>query len=318
MKHCSEASKKTVKKYTAAILIVMILWAIIGYLFSTNYIRLNYLGASITALIMVLFIVQIERQIILGSKNAFAKWFRVIIGLVMAILGSVIIDQIVFSEDIEKHKILSVEEEVEDLLPKRTKELNYQKAQLDSLIAIKEEERALLIEEITNKPTIQMPSQSRSKIATKVPIVETINGEQVTNYKDTIVTQSSYTTTSIPNPKGDMIPQLNVQIDTLRSKHAKISQALINTRDNVRNELMGTKGFLDELEMMVKLLLSSPVSLVVWCLWFLFFLAIELFVLVSKYGDKANDYDKLIQHQLKVRMKSLDELVKNYSLVEKG
>ena len=44
-------------------------------------------------------------------------------------------------------------------------------------------------------------------------------------------------------------------------------------------------------------------------LWFIFFLAIELFVLVSKYGDTENDYDKVIQHQKDVRIRALDALI---------
>lgn len=311
LKHCSEASKKTVKKYTAALLIVMVLWAVIGYLFSRNYIRLDYIGAGLTAFIMVVFIVQIERQIILGSKNSFAKWFRVIIGLVMAVLGSVIIDQIVFTEDIEKHKIMSVDEEVELLLPKRTMELNSQKLELDTLIGLKEFERAHIIQDVTDNPTIKIPTQTSTKTTKKIPYTINENGIDRTLYKDTIVVDYSYTTSSIPNPKAEMISGIDTQIQALLDKRDKISKDMLDIRTNVRKELMDTKGFLDELEMMVKLLLSSPVSLIVWLLWFLFFLAIELFVLVSKYGDKENDYDKLIQHQLKVRMKSLDELLKN-------
>ena len=108
MKSSSEASKKSVKKYTAALLIVMILWSLIGFLFTREYIKLDFIGASIAAIVMAVIIIQVERQIILGAKNGFAMTFRIVIGLVMAVLGSVIIDQIIFKDDIEKKKLFFI------------------------------------------------------------------------------------------------------------------------------------------------------------------------------------------------------------------
>lgn len=45
---------------------------------------------------MIVMVIQIERQIILSiGKNKLATWFRVIIGIVMAVIGSVILDHYV-------------------------------------------------------------------------------------------------------------------------------------------------------------------------------------------------------------------------------
>jgi len=46
---------------------------------------------------------------------------------------------------------------------------------------------------------------------------------------------------------------------------------------------------------------------------FFFFFSIELFVLVSKFGDSKNDYDRTIMHQLEVRLIMIEELTKQYS-----
>lgn len=310
IKSCSEASKKSVKKYTSALLIVMILWALIGFLFTREYIRLDIIGSSIAALTMVIIIVQVERQIILGTKNNFAVGFRILIGLVMAILGSVIIDQIVFKEDIEKQKLFTIEDEVNRILPKRTKDIKNQVATLDSILIGKELERNFLIDEITKKPTIKIPSSSITKIPKTIIYTKVIDGQEKEFLKDTTVVERTYATTSIANPKTDFLPKLDDQIQKLRNNRNELSQQLIEIRERLRLELTGKKGFLDELEVMFDIILSSWISGGIWMLWFLFFLAIELFVLVSKYSDKETDYDKMIQHQKDIRIQAIEGLNK--------
>ncbi|MFD1004560.1 DUF4407 domain-containing protein [Winogradskyella aquimaris] len=309
LKSCSEASKKAVKKYTAALLIVMMLWALIGFLFTKEYLKFGDFGSSIAAIIMVIIIVQVERQIILGTKNTYSKWFRVIIGFIMAVLGSVIVDQIIFREDIEKQKLFTVANEVNRLLPQRTKEINDQIHALDSILNGKELERILLIEEITQNPTIKIPSSTTSLVPERIETKQIIDGQEVTVYKDTTYVKKSFTTKSMTNPKVEFIPTINEQIEKIRYNRSELSKQLIDVRKGLRAELLEKKGFLDELKVMFQILVSSKISMGVWILWFIFFLAIELFVLVSKYGDKENDYDKMIEHQKDVRIKSIEALI---------
>lgn len=65
LKNCSEASAKSVKKYTSAILIVSILWGFTGYTFCNRYMHLNKWFSLIGAVIMIFIVIQIEKQIIL-------------------------------------------------------------------------------------------------------------------------------------------------------------------------------------------------------------------------------------------------------------
>ena len=103
LESCTESSRKQLKKYTSAILILVILWAFIGYSFADRYAQTPWWGSLITAIIFVIIIIQIERQIILTvGKNHPLAIFRLVIALIMAIIGSAIIDQIIFKDDIEK------------------------------------------------------------------------------------------------------------------------------------------------------------------------------------------------------------------------
>ncbi|MBN1188098.1 MAG: hypothetical protein JXB49_37835 [Bacteroidales bacterium] len=43
-------------------------------------------------------------------------------------------------------------------------------------------------------------------------------------------------------------------------------------------------------------------------MFFLFFLSLEILVLVNRYGEDKNDYERVIAHQINTRMVMLDKL----------
>jgi len=92
VKNCSEASAKSVKKYLAAILIVSILWGFIGFNFTQRYIKGDLMTSLAVAGVLVFMVIHIERQIILSiGKNRLGGIFRVVIGIVMAIIAFLIL-----------------------------------------------------------------------------------------------------------------------------------------------------------------------------------------------------------------------------------
>ncbi len=306
---CSEASKKAVKKYTSALLIIMIIWFLIGMLFSQEYIRLSLIGSIFSGLILTIIVIQIERQIILGVKDIRSSLFRITLGIVMAIIGSVIVDQIIFKEDIEKQKLLRVDKEVNEKLPQKVKEIDNQMAYFQSEINKKEKERIDLLEEITRKPTINMPSYTTERIPGKVKRSVIENGTPIVKEFDTIYVKKKYESHAVQNPKATILNELDSQIKDLRINRTELSKQKSNIRKNFETELLNKKGFLDELEVMFDILTSSVISLIVWCLWFLFFLIIELLVIASKLLEPENDYDKIIKHQMNIRKLALDKLM---------
>ncbi|HXF90627.1 MAG TPA: DUF4407 domain-containing protein [Candidatus Nitrosotenuis sp.] len=297
VKNCSEASAKSVKKYLAAILIVSILWGFIGYTFTQRYIKGDFTTSLAVAAVLVFIVIHIERQIILSiGKNRLARAFRVIIGIVMAIIGSVIIDQMLFREDIEKKNISNIQAEVNNILPEKTRELVSQISNLDTTIKIKEAEIKELSKDIEKNPT---------KIIYNVEtnyVIDTLGNRVPTGKK--------VTTNHIPNPNISRLPDLDAQIQNLIDKKIEKEKNLVTIRDNLEAELKSKTGFLDELIVLFSILFSHGIALFVWLSLFTFFLAIELFVLVNKFGDHQDDYDEVVLHQMdihKIRLKKLAE-----------
>lgn len=304
LRGCSEAAYKSVKKYTAAMLIVCILWFCIGFTFAQRYLASNIAGCVIAGLISVVIIVQVEKQIILSiNPGRLLLIFRGCLAFMMSVLGAVIIDQILLKKDIELEKVTYITERVDRILPIKTAELKNQMAALDTTINRKEAEKQLLNEEITRRPVIPIViSQTQS---TLVP--ETVVGA---SGKDSTVYKRNHTITAtkstMPNPKMALIQPLDSVINIMRQQLHHKENELFHIRPALEKEMQEKTGFLDELKVMVQLLSNSYVAMGFWLLWILFFLFIEMLVLFSKMGDKASDYEKAVLHHMNIQIWRLD------------
>lgn len=300
----SEIAAKAVKRYTSAMLIVCIIWSFIGYVFTDRYLHAGNLGALAGGVVLVVIIIQIERQIILSitpSKMLYIS--RGVIAGMMAIIGAIIIDQIIFKEDIELEKITSIEERVKLALPPKTAELRGQIASLDTAIMQKEKERLELITDIERNPTIKSISTQTTPTVVKKTTTDsagsTITSEQVKNSTATSVT-------NLPNPKQNLIGPLELNITNLRNDKIQKEAALLNIRPALEKLISSKVGFLDELEVMYSLITRSNVALGVWLIWFFFLLGLEMLVLISKINEKENDYERTIKHHMALQMRKLD------------
>ncbi|EAR16463.1 DUF4407 domain-containing protein [Robiginitalea biformata] len=302
LKNSSEASAKSVKKYLSAILIISILWAFIGYSFAKRYLKTDDVVSIIVALIMVIVVIQIERQIILNiSQSIWPKLFRGLIAIVMAIIGSVIIDQIVFKEDVEKIKIAEIQSQVDEVVPARTRIIQQQIFDLDSLITVKENALATTQQEFAEKPQIRsVLVETREELVQE----EDSSGQ----LQDVKIQLKDYKTHLISNPIGAQIPVLDEQIQEHRRMRMAKEDEIVNIRAQTEKELSEKTGLLDEITILFKIILSSWIAGVVWGCIFLFFLSIELFVLISKSFESDSDYDRLVRHQKEMKLKMIAKM----------
>ncbi len=158
---CSELSKKRLLKYTSALLIICLLWMVIGYAFTERYLKGTWYTCLVGSAAMIFLIVQIERQVILSSKdNRGLQVFRGVIAFAMALIGTVIIDQHLFKDDINKRKLFSMDEEVKLILPGRAEELKHQLNELDSVIISKESERKAIADDVVKNPFVAIVEQN--------------------------------------------------------------------------------------------------------------------------------------------------------------
>ena len=300
---CSEIAHRTVKRYTAALLIICILWAFIGYSFVSKYLAAQWYYSIVGAIAFVLIILQVERQIILSDSQS--KWkygIRAFIALVMAIIGSIIIDQIIFREDIKHKELFELNAQVDSLLPAKTKELKSQLAETDSAISKKENERKTLVTELSRYPTISITGTVNDVVPVSNTTIDT-NKTAIT--KTVLVHKTAVNTTSVPNPKMSMLAPMDQQIKELRIIKIGQENRVLKLRDEVEQEAKANSGFLFELQLMYHILRDSGPALFVWALWALLLLGIEIFIMVNKMTHGETDYDATIQHHMELQKRKL-------------
>lgn len=301
LSQCSEASHKHLKKYTSALLILILLWGFTGFCFAQRYVHAPLWGCIASSLIFIVVIIQIERQIILTvGSNKMGVIFRFFIAIIMAILGSAILDQVIFGEDIKNKMVEITDRQVREQLPMRLnvidEKLHELKVTIDSLDRV----NIALNEEIAKNPTIKQTSSS----TTYVKVLQ-----EDGSYKT--VPETTVTTSLVPNPRIKQVETNEKLLERYRNLQDEFTNKRMAVEDNLRKELADSVGFLEELNAMIEIVSTRTEALIFYLIIFSFLISLELFVVASKMGDKKCDYDMIVEHQLKIKEMALKELSRN-------
>jgi len=306
LSNCSEVSTQKVKKYTAALLIVSTIWAFVGFCFCNTYMKIGISGSIIGALISVFIIIQIERQILLSGKtNIGLKITRIGLALLMSVIGSLIVDQIIFKDDIDKTKMASNQDQVNLLMPGRTKQISDQIANLNSALQKKENERLELLDDINKNPTKQIVEITSGNTPVTKTSLDSAN-RLITN---TILTRTlTKSVKTIPNPKVDQLQPIDNQLKLLNDQKIAKENVLLGLKALLEKEVGSKIGFLDELGIMFTILQKSAIAATVYIIWLMFFLLLELLILIAKSNESESDYDKTIQKQMDIHLRKIELL----------
>lgn len=95
------ASKRKIALYANCMMVPVILWFINTFLLVNHVLEGSLFSAIVAAIIAGFIIFLIERAIIMsnGSKSIF--WFRILLGFIIASLGSISMDEVIFKHDID-------------------------------------------------------------------------------------------------------------------------------------------------------------------------------------------------------------------------
>lgn len=94
------STKNRIKAFSFAIMIPVILWALTAYVIAAQIFNFELYGALGIGSIFALFIYMIERIILLTPKGWKIYIIRMLIGLIIAILGSATFDLVIFEKEI--------------------------------------------------------------------------------------------------------------------------------------------------------------------------------------------------------------------------
>lgn len=294
LKECGEASYRQFRKLISAICIMMVMWGTIGYCFADRYINIESCALKVCVSLAFMFIVLcVERVIILTvGKARLMSAMRVMLALCMAVLGSCIIDQIIFSNDIQQ----TINERREDVILETTtkrlmvfdSDIKRITHDMDSL----SKATILLGEELAKNPTIKSVNVSTTEQI--VGFDENGNPRKVRNRNTDIV--------NIPNPLTGQLNANNEQIQLYQNQLEQLRQDKKEIAGKVTDEIHSRPvGFIEELEATLIVVSNSWVSLAFYVILFCFLTFLELFVLTIKMGENKCDYELVVEHQLSLK-----------------
>lgn len=301
LSQCSEASYKHLKKYTAALLILIIMWGFTGFCFAQRYVGAPLWGCIVSAFIFIIIVIQIERQIILTvGSNRWGTCFRFFIAIIMSVLGSAILDQIIFGDDIKRKMVEITDRQVQEQLPMRLNVIDARLRELQFEIDSLDKVNMKLNEEIAKQPTIKTISTST-----------TYKNERQEDGSYKKIPETTVSTNPMANPRIKQVEANTLNLERLRKQQDDFIQNKMNVENDLRKELSSNVGFLEELRAMIEILSTRIEALFFYLVIFGFLISLELFVVTSKVGDKKCDYDLIVEHQLNIKKAALEELMKN-------
>ena len=134
------ASKRKVALYANCMMIPVILWFISTFLLVRHVLEGNMLSAILAATIAGFIIFLIERAIIMSSGNKLIFTFRILLGLIIASLGSISMDEVIFKHDIDNQLAVYKQNEINNAVKKINEEFAVQVENQKSIVAQRAEE----------------------------------------------------------------------------------------------------------------------------------------------------------------------------------
>lgn len=299
LNECGEASHGQLKKLSGALMLMLLMWAVIGYTFANNFLNIQSLVGKLSMAVGFAFVVWIiERIIILTvGKPKLMMSIRVVLAILMAIFGSVLFDQCIFRNDIQEAMEAKTRERIENEIESRTQTIN------DELTRLETEREKLIfecdsiIDRISKTPVI----------TTRVPNVKKIPVTQ-SDGTTTIKTEVEYSTVVNENPLWPKYRNDSTMLADCNSQIEALSQRRINLVDEVTNEVREKPmGFITEFIATINVISQSVWSIMLYAVLFLILMSIETFVVSIKAADTKCDYEVMVEKQLRGKLRGMDE-----------
>lgn len=304
LKECGEASFRQYRKLLSAICIMMVLWGTIGYCFADRYINIESCVLKICVALVFMFIVLcVERVIILTvGKAHLMSFMRVLLALCMAVLGSCIFDQIIFRNDIQQAIQEHREEVISETIKKRLSIYDNDIQRITHEMDTLSKATISLNEELQKRPVIK---------GTNISTQEQIVGVDKSGHPKRVKTQTVNTVT-LANPLAEQLKANNDQIQIYSNQLEHLRQDKKEVAEKVRNEVsLRAPGFIEELEATLQVVSQSNISLAFYIILFCFLTFLELFVLTIKMGENKCDYELIVENQLYMKKKLMEQTTQN-------
>ncbi len=249
-----QSSKDKITLFGSILLIPVMLWGLNGFLMSKEIFGMGLWGSIGTAFVLSFLIYLIERSIILSTINKMISRLRILIGTIVAILGSLTMDEVIFKNDIDnmmqKFRVEGVDTEVK-------KVNDFYQNKIDSISNVVEQKSKLKDKAYTDYQK-ELEGEANSGIGGDGPLAK--------KKKELL-----------DNAQRDYDLERN-QLKDLQDEYRDNRKfAKKDTRDNFND-----KGLLIRMKAMFRLIFSDWVSFGVFILYFTLVFIMEMLVIIMK------------------------------------
>ena len=277
-KHFQPSGNRKIALFANCLMVPVILWFINSYLLVSHVLEGSFFAAILTAFVAGFIIFLIERAIVMsnGSKPIF--WFRILLGLIVASLGSISMDEVIFKHDIDNQVAYYKQVESDNAVQRVESEYQDQIAKQQSIVSQKESEWQQSLKDAKSEADGTGGSRQRgvSKIST---LKLNIAGKQEADY----------------NNENTKLALLKTNIDAEK----------INAKQKAEADFNGN-ALLIRIRAMFDLIAKDKFMCGVYVLFTLFLFCLEFLVVLIKIGSKNSideDLEKAREQLLRAKTK---------------
>ncbi|MBV6479131.1 MAG: hypothetical protein HGGPFJEG_01892 [Ignavibacteria bacterium] len=264
VKNETPESKKKIRMYSMLIFLPVMLWMLQGYLLVNSVMSFDFIYAAITSLISGIVVFCIDRSIIMSNGGPFLKYSRVVLGIIIAIIGAFVLDEVIFKSDIQRQ----LEENNRIFIAQEVKKWEEQNS---SLI----EKKRIFVDDLKN---------STEKL--RQVFIDEMNGTYGTKVKGA---------GKIATEKYLLYQDEKRKYEINKSELDQMISEYVKNKETFKNELVKVSLdglLLNRIKAMFDLIFNSMPMLICWILFTLIFIAIELMIVIVKLSGKKTSYEK--------------------------
>ena len=276
-------SRKKVAALATVVFVPVIIWFVIGYLMSTQIMELTSLHGLFVAIVLALLIFLLERTIIMANGSGLIKWFRIILGLVIALLGAIFLDEIVFHKDIE-HQLAEMQH-------------------IDNLQAIEQ-----IDIQFADEITLSLQNLDRLYSDWQQAV------DEARSEADGTGGSGQRGVDGIARLKLDAAQNLKVEYDRALLAHDLLLTSINDMKNTVRNNhKISNDGLLIRVKALFTLVFNDWVMALIYVLFTLFLFSMEFLVLMIKMGWRKTNYERKIEMIEEIGRRRMEKLLVHHN-----
>jgi hypothetical protein len=264
LKKHSPYSRKKIQMLAYLVLLPTIFWFLNGFLITHELMGKSSAISVLAGCVCAFIIFIIDRAIILSNGGKIIFLFRVLLGIAVAFVGALLVDSILFKDDVDRYLLEKYNVQSEQKKTEKEEEYDPKIFQQEAIV----KQSFDIWQMRANDYKCEMDGTCGSKIPGHAKIAAS-----KLKLKD--------------ESKAEYDNQCTILKDLIREQKENSEQA-----KEQHLSLIGNKSLLHRIENMHEMILSSKDSIIAYAMFFFIALCIELMVIIIKLFTKKSSYEK--------------------------